>query len=103
MAGDRPGLVLIQVGGNAFIRDLEQGESILIKPPALLFKDPTVSIALHVEYPAAGVQFWRTWGNRYLWLRADGPGRIGLQSSYDRLEDPGTGFRDSCTFSQRAW
>jgi hypothetical protein len=32
-----------------------------------------------------------------------GPGRIGLQSSYDRLEDPGTDFRDSCQFSQRAW
>ena len=32
-----------------------------------------------------------------------GPGRIGLQSSYDRLEDPGTDFRDSCQFSQHAW
>ena len=55
----------------------------------LLFKDPTVGMELHVEYPAAGVQLWRTWGNRYLWLRVTGPGRIGLQSSYDRLEDPG--------------
>ncbi len=103
VAGDRPGLVLIQVGGNAFVRDLEQGESILVKPPALLFKDPTVGMAMHVEYPAAGMKLWRTWGNRYLWLRVDGPGRVGLQSSYDRLEDPGTDFRDSCTFSQRAW
>jgi uncharacterized protein (AIM24 family) len=102
-AGERPGVVLIQVGGNAFVRDLEDGESILVKPPALLFKDPTVGISLHVEYPAAGVQLWRTWGNRYLWLRVDGPGRVGLQSSYDRLEDPGTDFQDSCQFTQHAW
>jgi uncharacterized protein (AIM24 family) len=102
-AGPQPGLVLVQVGGNAFVRDLEPGESILVKPPALLFKDPAVAMQLHVEYPAAGMQFWRPWGNRYLWLRLFGPGRIGLQSSYDRLEDPGTDFRDSCNFSQQAW
>jgi uncharacterized protein (AIM24 family) len=103
VAAEHPGLVLVQVGGNAFVRDLAEGESILVKPPALLFKDPTVGMQLHVEFPAAGVQLWRTWGNRYLWLRVYGPGRIGLQSSYDRLEDPGTDFRDSCQFTQRAW
>ncbi len=102
-AGDEPGLVLIQCGGNAFARDLGDGESILVKPPALLFKDPTVGLALHVEYPAAGVQLWRSWGNRYLWLRLIGPGRVGLQSSYDRLEDPGTDFVDSCQYSQYLW
>ncbi|HEY3810188.1 MAG TPA: AIM24 family protein [Acidimicrobiales bacterium] len=103
VAGDRPGLVLVQVGGNAFTRDLAEGESILIKPPALLFKDPTVGMQLHVEFPAAGVKLWRTWGNRYLWLRVMGPGRVGVQSSYDRLEDPGTDFRESCQFTQHAW
>jgi uncharacterized protein (AIM24 family) len=103
VAGDRPGVVLVQVGGNAFLRDLADGESILVKPPALLFKDPTVGMQLHVEFPAAGIQLWRTWGNRYLWLRLYGPGRVGLQSSYDRLEDPGTDFQDSCQFTQHAW
>jgi uncharacterized protein (AIM24 family) len=102
-AGPHPGLVLVQCGGNAFIRDLADGESILVKPPALLYKDPTVGMQLHVEYPAAGMKLWRTWGNRYLWLRITGPGRIGLQSSYDRLEDPGTDFRDSCQFTQHLW
>ena len=102
-AGDRPGAVLIQVGGNAFLRDLADGESILVKPPALLYKDPTVRMQMHVEFPAAGVKLWRTWGNRYLWLRLSGPGRVALQSSYDRLEDPGTDFRDSCQFSQHVW
>jgi uncharacterized protein (AIM24 family) len=102
-AGERPGLVMVQCGGNAFIRDLAEGESILVKPPALLFKDPSVGMQMHVEYPAAGMKLWRTWGNRYLWLRITGPGRVGLQSSYDRLEDPGTDFRDSCQFTQHLW
>jgi uncharacterized protein (AIM24 family) len=103
VAADHPGVVLVQVGGNAFLRDLAEGESILVKPPALLFKDPSVGMQLHVEFPAAGMQLWRTWGNRYLWLRLYGPGRVGLQSSYERLEDPGTDFQDSCQFTQHAW
>ena len=102
-AGDRPGVVMVQVGGNAFMRDLAEGESILVKPPSLLYKDPSVAYQLHVEYPAAGVKLWRTWGNRYLWLRLWGPGRVGLQSCYDRLEDPGSDFRDSSQFTQQLW
>jgi uncharacterized protein (AIM24 family) len=103
VAGDRPGAVFVQVGGNAFVRDLADGETILVKPPALLFKDPSVRYQLHVEFPAAGVKLWRTWGNRYLWLRLWGPGRVGLQSCYDRLEDPGTDFRDSSQYTQQLW
>jgi uncharacterized protein (AIM24 family) len=102
-AGETPGAVLIQSGGNAFLRDLAEGESILVKPPALLWKDVTVAMQMHVEFPHAGMKLWRSWGNRYLWLRMWGPGRIALQSSYDRLEDPGTDFRDSCQFTQQIW
>jgi uncharacterized protein (AIM24 family) len=102
-AGDNPGAVFVRCGGNAFVRDLAEDEQILVKPPAFLFKDPTVGLQLHVEFPAAGVKLWRTWGNRYLWLRVIGPGRVGLQSSYDRLDDPGTDFQDSCQFTQRLW
>jgi uncharacterized protein (AIM24 family) len=102
-AGDQPGAVLVQSGGNAFVRDLQDGESIMVKPPALLFKDPTVAWQMHVEFPHAGMKFWRSWGNRYLWLRLWGPGRVALQSSYDRLEDPGTDFRESCQYSQQVW
>ncbi len=76
-AGDQPGLVMVQASGNAYMRELAEGESILIKPPALLFKDPTVGMQLHVEYPAAGMKLWRTWGNRYLWLRVWGRGASG--------------------------
>jgi uncharacterized protein (AIM24 family) len=103
VAPSGPGAVLVQVGGNAFLRELAPSESILVKPPALLFKDPTVSMQLHVEYPHAGMKFWRSWGNRYLWLRVTGPGRVALQSSYERLEDPGKDFRDACYFSQQVW
>jgi hypothetical protein len=102
-AGDQPGLVMVQVGGNAYTRELADGESILVKPPALLFKDPTVSMQLHVEYPAAGMKLWQTWGNRYLWLRLWGPGRVGLQSCYDRVDDPGTDFRDLSPHTDHLW
>lgn len=102
-AGDAPGAVLIQSGGNAFLRELDEEESILVKPPALLWKDVTVAMQMHVEFPHAGMKLWKSWGNRYLWLRLFGPGRIALQSSYDRLEDPGTDFRDSCQYSQQIW
>jgi uncharacterized protein (AIM24 family) len=102
-AGDRPGLVLAQAGGNVFLRDLAEGETILVKPPALLYKDPAVAWQMHVEFPHAGMKLWRTWGNRYLWLRLWGPGRVALQSSYEALEDPGTDFRDSCQFTQQVW
>lgn len=103
VARDRPGAVFIQAGGNAFIRDLAEGEQIMVKPPALLFKDPSVGYQLHVEYPAAGVKFWRSWGNRYLWLRLWGPGRVALQSMYERLEDPGSDFRTASGYSQQQW
>jgi len=102
-AGERPGAVLVQVGGNALLRDLGEGETILVKPPSLLFKDPGVGMQLHVEFPHAGMKLWRTWGNRYLWLRLTGPGRVALQSCYERLEDPGTDFRESCAYSQHVW
>ena len=97
------GAVFVQAGGNVFLRDLGEQESLLVKPPALLYKDPSVAIQMHVEFPHAGMKLWRSWGNRYLWLRVWGPGRVALQSSYDRLEDPGTDFRDSCAYSQQIW
>ena len=62
-----------------------------------------VGMQLHVEFPHAGMKLWRTWGNRYLWLRLTGPGRVALQSCYERLEDPGTDFRESCAYSQHIW
>jgi uncharacterized protein (AIM24 family) len=102
-ARDRPGLVMVQVSGNAYVRDIPAGQSILVKPPALLFKDPTVGMQLHVEYPAAGVKIWQTFTNRYLWLRLWGPGRVGLQSCYERVDDPGTDFRELSQHTDYLW
>ena len=102
-AGSEPGVVLLQAGGDVSIRDLAAGETVLVKPPSVLFKEPGVSWELHVEFPSAGAKLWRSWTNRYLWLRLKGPGRVALQSNYDRLADPGGDFADSCGFTQRAW
>ncbi len=101
--GSEPGVVLLQAGGDVSFRDLAAGETVLVKPPSVLFKDPGVSWELHVEFPAAGAKLWRSWANRYLWLRLRGPGRVALQSNYDRLADPGGDFDESCRFTQRAW
>ena len=94
---------MVQVSDNAYVRDVAAGESILVKPPALLFKEPSVAMQLHVEYPAAGLKLWQTFTNRYLWLRLSGPGRVGLQSCYDHLQDPGTDFRDLSPHTDRLW
>jgi uncharacterized protein (AIM24 family) len=102
-AGERPGVVMISAGGAAFIRDLAEGESLLVKPPALLFKDPSVAMQLHVEYPKAGMKLWRSWGNRYLWLRLFGPGRVGVESCYVAEDDPGTDFHDTSGATQHLW
>jgi uncharacterized protein (AIM24 family) len=102
-ATDRPGLIMIGASGNAYTRTLAEGESILVKPPALLFKDPSVVAQLHVEYPAAGLKFWRSWGNRYLWLRLWGPGRVGIESCYEPDADPGTEFSSMSQASQHMW
>ena len=46
-----PGLLLLHAPGNVFIRDLRQGETMLIQPSSLLYRDVTVRMALHLEYP----------------------------------------------------
>ena len=81
-----PGLLLLHAGGNVFVRELGYGQTILVKPTALVFKDPTVQMQLHFEHPGAVFTMWRNWGNRYLWLRLTGPGRVGIQSVFDRIE-----------------
>jgi uncharacterized protein (AIM24 family) len=98
-----PGLLFLHASGNSFVRTLRQGETILIKPPSLLYKDPSVRMQLHVEYPRSGVTFWRSWGNRYLWLRLWGPGRVAVQSAYEHMEDPGSGFTSTSGHTEYAW
>lgn len=88
-APGEPGLLLIHAHGNAFVRTLARGESILVKPSAFLYKDASVGMQLHFEHPAGGGGgFWR-WGERYLWLRISGPGKVAVQSAYGHAHDPG--------------
>ena len=89
-----PGLLLLHGNGNVFVRNLQPGQQIVIKPTALLFKDPTVMMNLHLEYPGQVRQtFWRSWGNRYVWLRLTGPGRVAVQSHFEPMEDSGNSIR----------
>jgi uncharacterized protein (AIM24 family) len=82
-----PGLLLLHSPGNTFIRDLAPGETICIQPGALLYKDPTVGMQLHIEYPqAAGLRFSGRYSYRQLWLRMWGPGRVAVQSVFERPE-----------------
>ena len=82
----QPGLLLLHAAGNVFVRTLAHGESMLVKPTSLIFKDPTVQMHLHFERPQVGFTSWGSWSNRYLWLRVVGPGRVAVQSSFKQIE-----------------
>jgi uncharacterized protein (AIM24 family) len=88
-AGPSPGLLLLHGEGNLFVRRLQERQSILIQPSSLLFKDPTVRMHLHFEKPGGTWQSWRSWGDRYIWLKLTGPGRVAIQSRFRRIEDNG--------------
>jgi uncharacterized protein (AIM24 family) len=102
-AQQTPGLLLLHAAGNVFVRQLAQGQTILVKPTALLFKDPTVQMQLHIEKPAGTWKSWRTWGNRYLWLRLWGPGRVAVQSAFEQFEDNGRNISRHCGATTRQW
>jgi uncharacterized protein (AIM24 family) len=91
-ASASPGLLLLHGQGNVFVRKLAEGQGILVKPTALLFKDPTVRMNLHFEFPGGmfgSYQPWGRWSNRYVWLHLHGPGRVAVQSHFEKMEDPG--------------
>ena len=86
-AEQSPGLLLLHSPGNSFIRDLQAGETICIQPSALLYKDLSVGMALHLEYPhSAGMNWSRSYQYRQVWLRMWGPGRVAMQSVFERPE-----------------
>jgi len=98
-----PGLLLLHSAGNAFVRSLAPNQTILVKPTALLFKDPTVQMRLHIERPAGTWSSWRSWGNRYLWLRLYGPGRVAVQSAYTHMEDNGRNITRHSGATEQSW
>lgn len=98
-----PGLLLLHAAGNVFIRQLAAGQTILVKPTALIFKDPTVQMHLHFEQPSTGFSMWGSWSNRYLWLRLSGPGRVAVQSVFDRIEGESRNMYDYSYATQTRW
>ena len=98
-----PGLLLLHSAGNAFVRYLEPNQTILVKPTALLFKDPSVRMLLHFEHPAGTTRSWRSWGNRYLWLRLYGPGRVAVQSAYSPMHDNGNNISSHSGATEQRW
>jgi uncharacterized protein (AIM24 family) len=82
---DQPGLVLLHASGNVMVRELAAGQTMLIKPTALVYKDRSVRMGLNVQYPSG---YWLT-SHRVMWLHVVGPGRVAIQSAYEPVEDEG--------------
>jgi uncharacterized protein (AIM24 family) len=102
-ASHTPGLLLLHSAGNAFVRDLAPNQTILIKPSALLFKDPTVQMQLHFERPGGIWNLWGSWSERYLWLRLRGPGRVAVQSVFERTEGESGRIVNSSGATEHQW
>ncbi len=87
--------------GNTFIRDLAPGQRILVQPGGLIYKDQSVRMFLHFEYPHG--QYWFS-SARYqaksTWLTLEGPGRVAVQSVFERPEGSGSVRRSSGATTQ---
>ncbi len=102
-AGSTHGLLILHAGGNIFTRNLSPGQTILIKPTALVFKDPTVQMQLHFEHPGGLFAMWRPWSNRYIWLRLTGPGRVAVQSVFEPIEGEARSLTSWSSATRRQW
>jgi uncharacterized protein (AIM24 family) len=98
-----PGLMLLHAPGNVFVRDLAHGQHILVQPSSFLWKDPSVRMNLHFEYPHG--QYWftsRKWQAKSVWLSLTGPGRVAIQSVFERPETVGQVIND-CGATRHHW
>ncbi len=101
IAQGMPGLLLLHAPGNAFVRDLGPGERILIQPNGLIWKDPSVQMFLHFEYPRG--QYWFSsarWQAKSIWLTLQGPGRVAIKSVFEQPELTGAVYRNSPATTQ---
>jgi uncharacterized protein (AIM24 family) len=94
---------LLHAAGNVFVRKLGPNEAILIKPKSLVFKDPGVQMQLHFEQPAVAWNVWGNWGNRYMWLLLEGPGRVAIQSVYPPVEGENARITRLSQATQQQW
>ncbi len=97
------GLLVLHTHGNAYLRQLGPGETILIKPQAFVYKDTSVRCHLHFEHPGNTFRSWRTWGERYIWLRLSGPGRVAIQSASEHHHDEGGRVVNDSGASRQQW
>jgi len=98
-----PGLVFVHGAGNVFVRTLGPGETILVKPTAILFKDSSVQMQLHMETPKSTFSLFGFWALRYLWLRLTGPGRVAVQSAFEPVEDDGQSITSTSPITHSKW
>ena len=84
-AVDRHGLLMLHGWGNVFARRLDGRQTLLVKPPSLLFKEPGVTLSIYIEHPGGFNQIWQ---RRYIWLKLSGTGRVAIQSAFKHWEDP---------------
>jgi uncharacterized protein (AIM24 family) len=97
------GLLLLHAPGNTFIRDLRQGERILVQPGGLIWKDRSVRMHLHFEYPRGSYWFSSArWQAKSIWLTLQGPGRVAVQSVFERPEMAGS-VRSSSGATTQYW
>jgi hypothetical protein len=72
-----------------------------VQPGGLIYKDQSVRMFLHFEYPHG--QYWFS-SARYqaksTWLTLEGPGRIAVQSVFERPEGSGSIRRSSGATTQ---
>jgi uncharacterized protein (AIM24 family) len=90
-AVDSHGLLMLHAPGNTFVRDLQHGQHIMVQPSSLIWKDRTVGMHLHFEYPRG--QYWFSsarWQAKGVWLTLTGPGRVAIQSVFERPETVGS-------------
>jgi len=102
-----PGLLLLHAAGNVFVRQLGEGETILVKARALIFKDPSVQMHLHFE-DAGQVQstfliFSMPVTSRHMWLRLIGPGRVAVQSVFHRHDNIFGNLTNTSGATRRSW
>ena len=95
--------VIVHGGGNVFVRTLGPGESILVKPTAILFKDSSVQMQLHMETPKSTFSLFGFWALRYMWLKLSGPGRVAVQSAFEPVEDDGRAITNTSPITQSRW
>jgi len=84
------GLLLLHARGNAFIRDLDDGERIYVAAKALVYKDRSVQMNVHLERPSSPNHHWRL----IQMVRLVGPGRIAIQSKYGFEPEEHWGWND---------